>query len=75
MTKASKIKRTLCIIFMLFLFSGKSSEIPQQQATGLLRNIWRHMISSDIIMTDIRSTSYHGEGETFYGTGQTCPNN
>lgn len=69
MTKASKIKRTLCIIFMLFLFSGKSSEISQQQATGLLRNIWRHMISSDIIMTDIRSTSYHGEGETFYGTG------
>ena len=68
MTKASKIKRTLCIIFMLFLFSGNSSEISQQKIIELLLKTWQYTISSDIVITDISVYTHRGKEESSFGT-------
>lgn len=68
MTKASKIKRTLCIIFMLFLFRGNSSEISQQKIIELLLKTWQYAISSDIVITDISVYTHRREKESSYGT-------
>lgn len=64
-----KFKRILYLIVLFLVFSCKSSELSQQQASILLHKIWDSLISTDMVMTNIYESSYHSEGEDFWGTG------